>query len=64
MNVGLYPMGTIQFPFLSTGGSVTTMYAVLIGLLMSCQRYERVPITEGEAYRPKWEISVSVRRRD
>lgn len=64
MNVGLYPIGTLQFPFLNTGGSIAVMYAVLIGLIMSCQRYEQTALTESKAYRPKWEISVSVRRRD
>lgn len=39
MNFGLWPMSTLQFPFLSRGGSGTIMYAVIIGLLMSCRRY-------------------------
>ena len=38
MNFGLWPMSTLQFPFLSVGGSATIMYAVIIGLLMSCRR--------------------------
>ena len=38
MNFGLWPMGALQFPFLSVGGSATIMYAVIIGLLMSCRR--------------------------
>lgn len=36
MNFGLCPMSALQFPFLSVGGSATIVYAVLIGLLMSC----------------------------
>ena len=39
MNFGLWPMSTLQFPFLTRGGSGTMMYAVIIGLLMSCRRY-------------------------
>ena len=42
MNFGLLPMGSMQFPFLSRGGSGTIMYAVIIGLLMSCRRYEKI----------------------
>lgn len=42
MNFGLYPLGTLQFPFLTRGGSATFMYAVIIGLLMSCNRYEKI----------------------
>ena len=38
MNFGLWPMGALQFPFLSVGGTTTIMYAVIIGLLMSCRR--------------------------
>ena len=41
MNFGLWPMSTLQFPFLTRGGSGTIMYAVIIGLLMSCRRYGR-----------------------
>lgn len=39
MNFGLWPMSTLQFPFLTRGGSGTIVYAVIIGLLMSCRRY-------------------------
>lgn len=38
MNFGFMPMGSLQFPFLSRGGAGTVMYAVVIGLLMSCCR--------------------------
>lgn len=41
MNFGLWPMSTLQFPFFTRGGSGTIMYAVIIGLLMSCRRYGR-----------------------
>ncbi|MDE7205633.1 MAG: FtsW/RodA/SpoVE family cell cycle protein, partial [Lachnospiraceae bacterium] len=44
MNFGLLPMGSLQFPFLCRGGSGTVMYAVIIGLLMSCNRYSRIPV--------------------
>lgn len=36
MNFGLWPMSALQFPFLSVGGSSTLVYAVIIGLLLSC----------------------------
>jgi len=42
MNFGLWPMSTLQFPFLTRGGSGTIMYAVIIGLLMSCRRYSLI----------------------
>jgi cell division protein FtsW (lipid II flippase) len=42
INFNLFPATTIQFPFLSYGGSATLTYAVFIGLLMSCHRYEKV----------------------
>ncbi len=42
MNFGLLPLGSLQFPFLSRGGSATVMYAVIIGLLMSCSRYTHI----------------------
>lgn len=46
MNFGLFPMSTLQLPFLSTGGSAAMMYAVIIGLLMSCRRYSFIPCTD------------------
>ena len=44
MNFGLLPLGSLQFPFLCKGGSGTVMYAVIIGLLMSCNRYSCIQI--------------------
>ena len=44
MNFGLLPLGSPQFPFLCRGGSGTVMYAVIIGLLMSCNRYSCIQI--------------------
>jgi len=44
MNFGLLPMGSLQFPFLCRGGSGTIMYAVIIGLLMSCNRYSCIQL--------------------
>lgn len=41
MNFGLFPMSTLQFPFLTRSGNGTIMYAVMIGLLMSCRRCGR-----------------------
>jgi cell division protein FtsW (lipid II flippase) len=45
INFNLFPATTIQFPFLSYGGSATLTYAVFIGLLMSCHRYEKIFLT-------------------
>jgi cell division protein FtsW (lipid II flippase) len=42
INFNLFPATSVQFPFLSYGGSATLTYAVFIGLLMSCHRYEKV----------------------
>lgn len=44
MNFGLLPLGSPQFPFLCRGGSGTIMYAVIIGLLMSCNRYSCIQL--------------------
>lgn len=48
MNFGLLPIGSLQFPFLSRGGSATIMYAVIIGLLMSCKRYACTKLNHSE----------------
>ncbi len=63
MNFGLYPITTIQFPFLSYGASATLTYAVLIGLLMSCHHYEKV-ITDFETpSKPTWHLDIKVEKR-
>lgn len=63
MNVGLYPGTTLQFPFLSYGGSATLMYAVLIGLLMSCHRHENIVTDTFIKEKPTWHLNVKLERR-
>ena len=42
VNVGLFPSTTVVIPFLTVGGGAAIVYAVLIGLLLSVHRYEKV----------------------
>ena len=63
MNVGLYPGTTLQFPFLSYGGSATLTYAVLIGLLMSCHRHENIVTDTFIKRKPTWHLNVKLERR-
>ena len=46
VNVGLFPSTTVVIPFLTVGGGAAIVYAVLIGLLLSVHRYEKVYTTE------------------
>lgn len=63
VGVGLFPVTTTVMPFLMRGGSATLVYAVLIGLLLSVHRYERVYTREPYAPQPHVRISVKTERR-
>ena len=41
MNLGLWPVTSVLIPFLTYGGSVTIVYVVIIGLLLSVHHYEK-----------------------
>lgn len=42
ISVGLFPITTAAIPFLTRGGSTALVYAVLIGLLLSVHRREKI----------------------
>jgi len=63
MNFGWFPITSIQVPFISYGGSATLTYAVLIGLLMSCHRYENIVTDTMIKRKPGWHLKVSLERR-
>lgn len=42
INTGRYPLTSMQLPFISYGIGTTLTYAVLIGLLLSVHRHERI----------------------
>lgn len=62
MNLGLWPVTSVSIPFLTYGGSVTLVYAVMIGLLLSVHRYEKVLTGQPGDERPKWRIRVRLER--
>lgn len=63
VNVGLFPVTTVVIPFLTYGGSATIMYGVLIGLLLSVHRYEKVYMRETYADRQRWRVSMKIEKR-
>lgn len=63
VNIGLFPFTTVVVPFLTYGGSATLVYAVLIGLLLSVHRYEKVYTRETYADRPRWRVNLKIEKR-
>lgn len=63
VNVGLFPYTTALIPFLTYGGSVTLMYAVLIGLLLGVYRYERVYTEETCIDHSGWRMNLKIEKR-
>ncbi len=63
VNVGLFPVTTVMIPFLTYGGSAALVYAVLIGLLLSVHRYEKVYTRETYADRPRWRVNLKIEKR-
>ena len=62
MNLGLWPVTSVLIPFLTYGGSVTIVYVVIIGLLLSVHHYEKVLTGQAGDERPKWRIRVRLER--
>lgn len=62
INTGYYPVSNIQFPFVSCNACTGITYAVMIGLLLSIYRHERI-ITEGTWKRPAWRLTVKWEKR-
>lgn len=63
VNIGLFPVTTVVIPFLAYGGSAAFVYAVLIGLLLSVHRYEKVYTRETYADRQRWRVSMKIEKR-
>lgn len=63
VNVGGLPYTTVVIPFLTRGGCAAFVYAVLIGLLLSVHRYERVYTEETYVEQPRWRVSLKVEKR-
>ncbi len=62
INTGYYPVSNIQFPFVSYNACTGITYAVMIGLLLSIYRHERI-ITEETWKRPVWRLTVKWEKR-
>lgn len=62
INTGYYPVGNIQFPFVSCNACTGITYAVMIGLLLSIYRHERI-ITEETWKRSMWRLTVKWEKR-
>ncbi len=62
INTGYCPVNSMQLPFVSDGVSTAMTYAVLIGLLLSVHRNERI-ITDGTIRRPAWRLSIKWEKR-
>lgn len=63
VNVGLFPATTVVIPFLTYGGGAAFVYAVLIGLLLSVHRYEKVYARETYACKPRWKVDLKIEKR-
>ena len=65
VSFAMLPLTTTTLPFLTRGASMALVYAVLIGLLLSVHRYEKVLTEEcyGSLREPKWRLRVRVERR-
>lgn len=62
INTGYYLVSAMQFPFVSYSASTGITYAVLIGLLLSVYRNERI-LTDGTRQRPTWRLTVKWEKR-
>ncbi len=60
-NFGYFPLTSVIMPFVTYGGSAAVMYSIVIGLLLSVHRYERVlPETDSsDSTRKRWSINIS-----
>lgn len=59
-NFGYFPLTSVIMPFVTYGGSAAVMYSIIIGLLLSAHRYEKVlPDTQGtQSAHRKWSINM------
>lgn len=63
INTGYYPVTSMQLPFVSYGAGATLTYAVLIGLLLSIYRNEKIISDAAVAQRPLWRLSIKLEKR-
>ena len=63
INTGYYPVTSLQMPFLSSGVGATITYAVLIGLLLSIYRNEKIITDYVVTSRPIWRLRVKFEKR-
>lgn len=61
MNSGYYPVSSMQLPFLSQGACTAITYAVIIGLLLSIHRNERIVTDQMMERHRGWRLKVNVR---
>ncbi len=63
VNGGLLPVTSVQFPFLSFGVGSTVTYAVLIGLLLSIYRNEKIVTDHMVTGMPVWRLGIKLEKR-
>lgn len=63
INSGYYPVTSLQVPFLSYGAGATVTYAVLVGLLLSIHRNEKILTDDTSVSRPAWRLCVRLEKR-
>lgn len=62
VNLELLPMTTVSIPFVTFGGSVALVYSVLIGLILSVHRYEKVLPLGAQEQRARWHLRVKLEK--
>lgn len=55
-------MTTVSIPFVTFGGSVALVYSVLIGLILSVHRYEKVLPLGAQEQRARWHLRVKLEK--
>lgn len=63
INSGFFPVTSLQLPFLSFGVGSTITYAVLIGLLLSIYRNEKIVTDHTVTGTPTWQLSVRLEKK-
>lgn len=63
INSGFYPVTSLQFPFLSFGVGSTITYAVLIGLMLSIYRNEKIVTDHTVSAGPVWRLNIRLEKK-
>lgn len=61
MNSGYWPVSSMQLPFLSQGACTAIVYAVMIGLLLSIYRNERIVTDKMIESRRGWRMKINLK---